>query len=229
MKYALRMSAAEIRSQLKKLGTDWNASSTNLSRAAERQLIPQPELESKPRLRKTYAPETAAEIHAFRELCKKTGMHLDQVCAVRELARKLYDVVPRLAPDNFNRLINQLTDHFEGKEYYAVPVWFWHFYRRWALIDLYNKEAYELEFDHPLWCHPRLMTDFIANLCRGDMRRWKMNIKREIIKPESTPPAPRVDDALTAPIAERSRPTATTSRVFGSQTTHPMPSPQKGM
>lgn len=199
------VSPAEIQRQLKKLGTEWKATKSNLIYATQRNLIPQPISGHRggKGVKSIRPGETAAELHANRELFKAAldggyGLTLDQVRIVRELARTLYDAVIAITPGNFknfNRTINRLSDVFEGKEFFAVPIMYWLNARRLALIDLYGEDVVD---NHTLWFFPELLTDFITYLCRGLMRSWTMDGKGKIhIEPEKD------DDVFARGCAER--------------------------
>ncbi len=188
----------EIQRQLKKLGTDWKASKSNLIYGAQRNLIPQTAGRRGRGVKTEYAPETAAELHTNRELFKQTGLTLDQIRIVRELGLKVYDAVENITLENFddfNRMINRLSDAFEGKEFFVVPVMYWITTRQSALIKLYG-EKIERE-SKQVWQNPELLVDFMTNLCRGAMRTWRRNKNGKIIRPDQ-PAAPRIEEALFA-------------------------------
>src|SRR5207249_2862772 len=114
------VSPAEIQRQLKKLATEWKATKSNLIYATQRNLIPQPISGHRggKGVKSIRPGETAAEIHASRELLKTLmdggyGLTLDQIRITRECARDLYHTVINITPENSQRSFNRLSDILE--------------------------------------------------------------------------------------------------------------------
>jgi hypothetical protein len=201
------VSPAEIQRQLKKLGTDWKASRSNLIYATQRQLIPQPvEGNRGGKSIKAMRPgETGPELQANRELARAKvegggGLSLEQIRIVRELGRALYEGVMNLTPENSARTFARLSELFEKKEFYAVPVSYWLYVRREALLNLYGAAA---DDGHALWSNSPLVIDFATYLSRGLMRSATWNGKRLLLTSAAAQPTTEADQRYLTACAER--------------------------
>jgi hypothetical protein len=203
MKISLpRIPEAKVITQAKKLGTPGRkASPRGLIDEAQRGLIP-PALgrggRGKP---KTYAAETAADRHANAIVFQDAPVNLtlNQLRKTGELGRKFYELVCQISRENFenyNRILNQLSDLLQGQESFAAPVGHWVCERRLALIVLYGESAVD---NRNLWTMPDVLTDFIIYLSRGWMRTWTMSPDGKIIRPAPAPGL-AVEDTFSASI-----------------------------
>jgi len=181
-----RIPEAKVIAQGKKLGTPGRkASPRGLIDEAQHGLFPPPLGRGGRGKPKTYAAETAADRHANAIVFQNAPVNLtlNQLRTTGELGRKFYELVCQISRENYenyNRILNQLSDLLRGQESFAWPVGYWVCERRLALIALYGQDAVD---NRNLWSMPEVLTDFIIYLSRGWMRTWTMSPDGKIQRP----------------------------------------------